>query len=155
MAKVLTSEEVTTRKMTLADIDAVMKIDAESFATTWPRDIFERELTENHFSTYLVMEMNEQVIGYVGMWMIIDEAQITNIAVLPSYRGKQLGSYLFEQAIRVALSSRMAKLSLEVRVSNIRAQHLYRKFGLVPGGIRKNYYTDNQEDAVVMWVDFK
>src|SRR5699024_12172189 len=106
-----------------------------------------------YFVTVIVIEVYGQVRGYVGMWMIIDEAQSTNIAILPSYRGKQLGTYLFEQAIRIALSSHMAKLSLEVRVSNIRAQHLYRKFGLVPGGIRKNYYTDNQEDAVVMWLD--
>src|SRR5699024_12186175 len=127
MAKVLTSEKVTTRKMTLADIDAVMKVDAESFSTTWPRDIFERELQENHFSTYIVMEVDGQVVGYVGMWMIIDEAQITNIAILPIYRGKQLGTYLFEQAIRIALSSHIAILSLEVRVSYIRAQHLSRK----------------------------
>src|SRR5699024_4191237 len=120
-----------------------------------PRDIFERELQENHFSTYIVMEVDGQVDGYVGMWMIIDEEQITNIAILPSYRGQQLGTYLFEQAIRIALSSHMATLSLEVRVPNIRAQRIYRKFGLEPGGIRKNYYTDNQEDAVVMWVDYK
>ncbi|SNZ15303.1 [SSU ribosomal protein S18P]-alanine acetyltransferase [Terribacillus aidingensis] len=141
------------RQMQLADIPAVYTIETASFATPWTIDIFEREITENTFASYFVIENEGVIAGYCGMWLVIDEAQITNIAILPSYRGKKLGEKLFAHVMEQAILAGAYRLSLEVRVSNLPAQHLYRKFGLVPGGIRKNYYTDNQEDAIVMWVN--
>ncbi|QXE03322.1 ribosomal protein S18-alanine N-acetyltransferase [Terribacillus sp. DMT04] len=139
--------------MQLADIPAAYTIETASFATPWTIDIFEREITENTFASYFVIEKEGVIAGYCGMWLVIDEAQITNIAILPSYRGKKLGEKLFAHVMEQAILAGAYRLSLEVRVSNLPAQHLYRKFGLVPGGIRKNYYTDNQEDAIVMWVN--
>lgn len=143
------------RKMTPLDIDDVMRIDVQSFSYPWTREIFEQELLHNHYAHYFVLENKEQMVGYVGLWIVEDDAQITNIAVLPDFRGKKLGEKLFRFAMQHALHEGAKRLSLEVRVSNKVAQNLYKKFGLVPGGIRKNYYTDNNEDALVMWVNLR
>ena len=87
------------------------------------------------------------------MWIILDECHITNIAVLPGYRGKKIGEQLMYHMMRVMMAMGAKRATLEVRVSNIVAQNLYRKFGFMNGGIRKAYYTDNNEDALVMWVN--
>ncbi|WP_413092335.1 ribosomal protein S18-alanine N-acetyltransferase [Terribacillus sp. 179-K 1B1 HS] len=147
------SAQVKVRPMRLADVSAVYAIETASFTVPWSIDIFEREITENTFANYFVIESDGVIAGYCGMWLVIDEAQITNIAILPEYRGQKLGEKLFAHVVEQAIFAGAYRLSLEVRVSNLTAQHLYRKFGLVPGGIRKNYYTDNQEDAIVMWVN--
>ncbi|WP_053217397.1 ribosomal protein S18-alanine N-acetyltransferase [Virgibacillus senegalensis] len=140
------------RQMRIEDINQVMQVEAASFGTPWTQDIFVNELIENPYAVYFVIEKAGTVIGYCGLWVIIDEAQITNIAILPQYRGKKYGQALFHYVINQAIALGAKQLSLEVRVSNIPAQNMYKKFGLVPGGIRKNYYTDNFEDALVMWV---
>ncbi|GGD22806.1 alanine acetyltransferase [Pontibacillus chungwhensis BH030062] len=140
------------RQMTEEDIDRVLQLEEACFATPWTRDAFEHELQDNPYAVYYVLEFEGVLVGYCGLWVIIDEAHITNIAILPEYRGMKLGQALFEVVMEKARLVGAIQLSLEVRVSNIVAQRLYRKYGLVPGGIRKNYYTDNQEDAVVMWV---
>lgn len=148
----MSAGEVMIREMIAQDIDQVLLIEESSFATPWSRDAFKSELNENPYATYFVIEIEEGVVGYCGLWMVIDEAHITNIAILPEYRGNGLGELLFNYVLNRAKQRRVVSLSLEVRVSNIIAQKMYRKYGLVPGGIRKNYYTDNQEDALVMWV---
>ncbi|WP_425445458.1 ribosomal protein S18-alanine N-acetyltransferase [Virgibacillus ndiopensis] len=145
--------ELVIRKMEATDIDNVYEVEKASFETPWTKDIFYQELIENQFANYFVMELDNQLIGYAGLWVVIDDAQITNIAVMPIYRGKKLGEKLFLYTMQQAIRLGANHLSLEVRTSNIVAQRMYRKFGLVPGGIRKNYYTDNQEDAIVMWVN--
>ena len=144
--------ELVIRKMEVVDVDQVLEVERATFATPWTTDVFYQELVDNQHAHYFVMELDRQIIGYVGMWIVLDEAQITNIAVLPSFRGHKFGEKLFGYTIQQAMIVGVTGLSLEVRVSNLVAQKMYRKFGLVPGGIRKNYYTDNQEDAVVMWV---
>ncbi|MDC3418595.1 ribosomal protein S18-alanine N-acetyltransferase [Aquibacillus salsiterrae] len=141
------------RQMQLSDINQVLEIEQSSFGLPWTEEVFQRELTENPYALYFVIENNERIFGYCGMWLVIDEAQITNIALLPAYRGRKYGVALFQYVINQAIALGASKLSLEVRVSNMVAQKLYRRFGLQPGGIRKNYYTDNNEDALVMWVN--
>ncbi|KAB8125694.1 ribosomal-protein-alanine N-acetyltransferase [Gracilibacillus oryzae] len=141
------------RQMTEADIDRVYEIDSLSFPKPWPKDIYQEELKTNNFARYFVATLDEEIIGYCGSWMILDEAQITNIAIAPSYRGNHYGEGLFQYVLNYAIANGIKHLSLEVRVSNLTAQKMYKKFGLVPGGIRKNYYTDNQEDALVLWVN--
>jgi ribosomal-protein-alanine N-acetyltransferase len=84
---------------------------------------------------------------------VIDEAHITNVAILPEYRGRKLGEALMEKMISVARSMGARSMTLEVRVTNNIAQSLYQKLGFQKGGIRKNYYSDNQEDALIMWVN--
>lgn len=145
--------ELTIRKMELVDIDQVMLVELASFSSPWNEQIFKQELTQNQHAYYYIIEIDQKIIGYVGMWVVFDDAQITNIAILPGFRGQNLGEKLFRFALQQAIGLGATRLSLEVRVTNIVAQKLYRKFGLVPGGIRKNYYTDNQEDAIVMWVN--
>lgn len=141
------------REMEIKDIEAVLEVERESFHTAWTKDIFHQEISKNPHAHYFVIEVEGNIVGYAGIWIVFDDAQITNIAILPAYRRKKLGEQLFRHIMRYAVLKGISRLSLEVRQSNIVAQRLYRKFGLVPGGIRKNYYTDNQEDAIVMWVN--
>jgi [ribosomal protein S18]-alanine N-acetyltransferase len=140
------------RFMTEEDIDQVMVIEHKSFTLPWSRDAFTNELANNQFAVYLVMEEDDAVIGYCGAWIVVDEAHVTNIAVLPEYRGKKLGEALMKKMMEAAKELGAVTMTLEARVTNIAAQSLYRKLGFQNGGIRKNYYTDNQEDAIVMWV---
>lgn len=134
------------------DIDQILKIEELSFATPWTRQSFENELNLNQFAVYLVLEKEGQIVGYCGMWLIVDEAHITNIAVLPEFRGQQLGEAILRMIMEIAKERGAKTMTLEVRVSNEVAQSLYRKLGFMNGGIRKKYYTDNYEDALVMWV---
>lgn len=145
--------ELIIRKMLVTDIDAVIKVEKASFTTPWPKDVFFQEITYNEYAHYFVVELDKEVIGYAGLWLVIDDTQITNIAIIPNYRGYKFGEKLFQYAFQYAVQMGTKRLSLEVRASNIPAQRMYRKFGLVPGGIRKKYYEDNQEDAIVMWVN--
>ncbi|WP_064091180.1 ribosomal protein S18-alanine N-acetyltransferase [Rossellomorea aquimaris] len=141
------------RFMTIDDLDAVMEIEHESFTIPWNRDAFINEIQQNHLSTYIVIEDEQRVVGYCGVWLVVDEAHITNVAVLPSYRGLGLGEDLMRRIMDIAKEVGARVMTLEVRVSNQAAQHLYRKLGFQDGGIRKRYYSDNQEDALVMWVN--
>ncbi|HJV16453.1 MAG TPA: ribosomal protein S18-alanine N-acetyltransferase [Bacillales bacterium] len=140
------------RYMKEEDIDQVMEVEHASFTVPWSRDAFYNELTNNQFATYIVLEENNKIIGYSGVWIVIDEAHVTNIAILPDYRGKKLGQIMMSKLIEIAKEKGAKSMTLEVRVSNDPALALYRKFGFQNGGIRKNYYSDNQEDALVMWV---
>ncbi|HXT37923.1 MAG TPA: ribosomal protein S18-alanine N-acetyltransferase [Chloroflexota bacterium] len=91
--------------------------------------------------------------GYAGLWLVIDEAHVTTIAVRPEYRGKGLGELLLVALTEIALDINARWLTLEVRVSNTTAQALYRKYGFKPAGVRPKYYSDNREDALIMWTD--
>jgi ribosomal-protein-alanine N-acetyltransferase len=147
------SKTITFRFMREEDIDQVMNVEMQSFTLPWTREAFYNELHHNQYARYLVLEDGGKIAGYCGAWIVVDEAHITNIAVLPEYRGKKLGEALLMKMIELARSMGAIRMTLEVRVSNTVAQSLYKKFGFQIGGIRKNYYTDNQEDAYVMWVN--
>lgn len=148
------SGTVVYRKMTVEDVLAVHQIELASFPTPWSLDSFYYEMTENQFAHYVVaVDENGVMLGFCGMWMVIDAAQITNVAVIEAARGRGVGEGLMRQAMLIAKEHHMDVMSLEVRVSNEVAQNLYRKLGFQDGGIRKGYYTDNQEDALVMWVN--
>ncbi|HWJ76665.1 MAG TPA: ribosomal protein S18-alanine N-acetyltransferase [Niallia sp.] len=140
------------RYMTIDDIDDVYKIETVSFTIPWSKEAFYNELTQNRFAKYIVIEHKEELVGYCGVWVVVDEAHITNIAILPAYRGMKLGETLLSKVMSEAKKHGANSMTLEVRVSNIVAQNLYRKLGFQDGAIRKNYYTDNHEDALVMWV---
>ncbi|SFC99894.1 [SSU ribosomal protein S18P]-alanine acetyltransferase [Bacillus sp. OV322] len=141
------------RMMKTEDIDQVLIVERKSFTLPWSRDAFFNELNHNQYAVYMVIEDEGEVIGYCGAWIVIDEAHITNIAILPDYRGQKLGEALLRKMIEISLSQGVKRMTLEVRVSNTTAISLYEKLGFQKGGIRKNYYTDNQEDAYVMWVN--
>ncbi|MEW4309449.1 ribosomal protein S18-alanine N-acetyltransferase [Rossellomorea marisflavi] len=139
--------------MTVDDVDAVMEIEEQSFTVPWSRESFISEMEENHLSMYIVIEDEGRIAGYCGVWMVVDEAHITNVAVLPSHRGKGYGELLMRKIMEMTIESGARVMTLEARVSNVPAQSLYRKLGFQNGGIRKRYYSDNQEDALVMWVN--
>ncbi|WP_338450798.1 ribosomal protein S18-alanine N-acetyltransferase [Niallia oryzisoli] len=141
------------RMMNIEDLDQIMEIEHKSFTVPWSREAFYNELTQNQFAVYLVIEADNRIVGYCGVWIVVDEAHVTNIAILPEYRGMKLGEALMKKMIETAKEYGALTMTLEVRVSNMVAQSLYRKFGFQGGAIRKNYYTDNQEDALVMWVN--
>jgi len=141
------------REMTEEDIDDVIKVDEASFPKAWSRDIYQTEINTNKHAHYFVILDDDLIMGFVGLWIVKEDAQVTNIAIDPAYRGHKIGEKLFGYALTYVIKQGAKRISLEVRVSNIVAQNLYRKFGLVPGGIRKNYYPDNGEDAIVMWAN--
>lgn len=141
------------RTMTMDDISDIMVIEHESFSLPWSEEAFRNELTLNHSARYLVMEYDNGLIGYAGMWNIVDESHITNIAIRTDYRGLHLGERLLKALMGWAVELGMLRMTLEVRVSNIAAQSLYSKFGFYPAGTRKGYYSDNHEDALIMWCE--
>lgn len=135
------------------DIPQIVAIEEVSFATPWTAEAFERELNMNEYAHYVVMETEEGILGYCGLWIVLDESHITNIAILPQYRGQRLGEALLQEVINKARALGAKTMTLEVRVSNEVAKKLYRRHGFQNGGIRKRYYTDNYEDGLVMWVN--
>jgi ribosomal-protein-alanine N-acetyltransferase len=143
------------RRMKLDDIDYICAIEKEAFTTPWSPGAFYNELSNNHFAHYMVMEAGLTIAGYAGMWLIMDEAHITNIAVRKEFRGQKLGERLVGELMKTAAFMGAARITLEVRATNQIAQNLYRKMGFEQAGVRKGYYTDNQEDALIMWADLK
>lgn len=141
------------RRMTLDDLDAVASIEAATFPTPWSKDSFRQELERNVAARYLVAEKAGQVIGYAGAWVILDESHITNIAIGEKHRGFGYGRKLTEALMQYLSNLGAAYATLEVRKSNIRAQNLYKSLGFIQLGVRKRYYEDNQEDALLMVCD--
>jgi ribosomal-protein-alanine N-acetyltransferase len=147
------AREVTFRMMRCEDIAQVCLIEIEAFPTPWSEQAFDHELTQNHFAHYIVMERHGELIGYCGMWLIIDEAHVTNIAVSSAWRGFKLGERLLAELGERAHRLGALRMTLEVRPSNTIAQNLYRKFGFYAAGVRHGYYSDNGEDALIMWAN--
>lgn len=141
------------RSMTMDDIATIVEIERESFASPWSEEAFRNELQSNLFAKYMIMEEEGVILGYGGMWLIVDEAHVTNIAVRAIYRGQGLGKKLLQELMRTALWLGALRMTLEVRVSNETAKSLYRKMGFYPSGIRPAYYSDNMEDALIMWAE--
>lgn len=145
--------DVRIEKMTLNDLDPVLEIEAVSYRTPWSRRAFTSELTENSYAHYFVARHDGRVIGYIGMWVILEESHITNIAVDPQFRRHGIGRRLLEDMFDRAAELGATRVTLEVRVSNTGAQSLYRQLGFADRGRRKGYYADTNEDAVIMWKD--
>lgn len=142
--------EVIIRPLVKEDLDELMEIERVSFPTPWSKESYVAEL-ENDFSLYLAACYQGRLVGYAGMWLIVDEGHVTNIAVHPDFRQRGLGVKLLQELMRLAAQRDIKGITLEVRPSNTPALRLYRKMGFVPNGIRKGYYTDSGEDAIVMW----
>lgn len=147
------SPAIVVRDMYLADLDDVLVIERSSFPTPWSRQSFLSELVDNTFAVYLVLEFCGRVAAYGGMWLILDEAHVTNVAVLPEFRGHGFGEAMMEGLITRAVERRAQRMTLEVARSNAVAQKLYAKLGFVQLGIRRGYYSNPVEDALIMWRD--
>ncbi|NTV89549.1 MAG: ribosomal protein S18-alanine N-acetyltransferase [Clostridiales bacterium] len=133
------------------DIDDILVVEELSFKIPWSRESFEEEIQVNELAIYLEAKAGARVIGYAGLWKVFDEGHITNIAVHPEFRKSGVGSALLEALIKRAAEAGIAAMTLEVRKSNIPARSLYAKYGFTEAGIRKGYYADNNEDAIIMW----
>lgn len=149
------------RSMQIEDLDAVLDIERVSFPTPWSRNAFISELTENNLCYYWVCVFSpegdgvegQRVVGYAGIWLIVDEVHITTIAIHPDWRGSGLGEALLHYIFLESLIKGGERITLEVRPSNLSARALYRKFGFKDVGRRRGYYTDTGEDAIIMWRD--
>ena len=137
--------------MRLKDIPNIMEVERLSFTTPWSRDAFISELLENDRAYYLVAKVDGKAIAYVGVWLIAGEGHITNVAVHPKYRRKGIGRSLMLTLEELVTSKNGERMTLEVRKSNLLAQNLYKNLGYRNLGVRKGYYRDNNEDAVIMW----
>jgi len=142
------------QRMTQEHIEDVLKIEEACFAIPWTKQDFEREMNENKLAIYIIAVLDGKIVGYAGMWHVVTEGHITNVAVLQQYRKQGIGNALIEEIIRIAEQKEMIGITLEVRIGNVAAQRLYTKYGFRPEGFRKNYYQDTKEDAVIMWKYF-
>jgi [ribosomal protein S18]-alanine N-acetyltransferase len=145
------TDPISIRPMRVEDINGVLEIEQMSFPTPWPRDAYQHELRDNRLACYLVAREFHRLVGYAGMWVILDEAHVTTIAVDPLHRRRRIGERLLVALIDEAVRRGARWVTLEVRKSNLGAQSLYRKYGFKDIGVRKGYYSDNREDAIVMW----
>ncbi|MCK9222562.1 MAG: ribosomal protein S18-alanine N-acetyltransferase [Limnochordia bacterium] len=134
----------------LEDVDELVAIEKASFPIPWSRESIVRELVYNSVASYVGYKLDGRLVGYAGIWIVEDEGHITNIAVYPEYRAQGIGSSLVEALIDLARRADVRIMSLEVRRSNQVAQSLYLKAGFQVVGVRKQYYSDNLEDALVM-----
>jgi ribosomal-protein-alanine N-acetyltransferase len=144
--------QVDIEKMKREDVSKVMEIERQCFATPWHESAYVTELS-NRSAYYVVAKLDGEIVGFTGMWVILDEAHITTIGVDPKHRGKRIGEQLLMALLDEAQKRHAKRATLEVRKSNKVAQNLYHKYGFIPAALRRGYYTDNGEDAIVMWVD--
>ena len=137
-------------RMTHADLAAVQQIEKVSFSTPWPSHAYSSELETNRLAHYLAVRAGSEVVGYAGIWLMVDEAHVTTFAVAPRQRRRGIGEVLLAELMALARRIGASVATLEVRVSNMPARRLYEKYGFMPVGVRRNYYSDDREDALIM-----
>ncbi len=136
--------------MAVRDIDEVQHVERASFPVPWPAYALRQEVETNRLAHYLVLRVGGRIVGYAGVWLMVDEAHVTTFAILPEWRRRGLGGRLMVAVMRLAQDLGARVGTLEVRLSNIPAQRLYQQFGFRPVGLRPRYYSDNAEDALIM-----
>ncbi len=140
---------ITLRTLALDDVDLAVTVEASVYPQPWSRQVFLDELGHPN-RTYLAAMSDSDLAGYGGVMVIEPEAHITTVVVAPGHRQNRIGTRLMLALANAAISRSARSLTLEVRMSNEAAQALYRRFGMAPVGVRKNYY--RTEDALIMWV---
>lgn len=146
--------EMVIRKATEKDVAQIADLEKICFPFPWSEKAFGKELKENILAFYILAEVKEtgQIIGYAGVWLIQGEGHITNVAVHPDFRRKHIGMAIVEVLMKESRKQAGIKtFTLEARKSNIAAIELYKKFGFAEVGVRKGYYQENNEDALIMW----
>lgn len=143
---------ITIRKMQMEDVETVADLDTKCFPTPWTAAAYYTEVN-NPSAYYVVAKSVGEIVGYAGMWMIMDEAHITTIGVDPRFRGRKIGERVLVHMLDEAIHRGGRRATLEVRRNNSVAQQLYAKYHFHTVAIRKGYYANNNEDALVMWID--
>ncbi|MBQ7891476.1 MAG: ribosomal protein S18-alanine N-acetyltransferase [Erysipelotrichaceae bacterium] len=138
------------RLMKETDLPIVLELEEQLFTSTWKMDDFLYEMNENPFSQMFVWEEDSEIVGYMGIWIIFEQAQLTNLAVNKKYQGKGYGRKLLEMGISLCQEASCEIMTLEVRQSNVVAKSLYQSCGFEKVSVKKDYYQDNHEDADVM-----
>jgi ribosomal-protein-alanine N-acetyltransferase len=142
--------KVVIEPMRMGDLATVHQIERASFTTPWPSHAYRTELESNRLAQYLVVRIDKRVVAYAGMWLMVDEAHITTFAVDPRWRRRRIGERLLMTLLDMARDRRAREATLEVRLSNLAARRLYEKYGFRPVGLRPRYYSDDNEDALIM-----
>jgi ribosomal-protein-alanine N-acetyltransferase len=132
-------------------VRAVLAIEQQVFPRPWSSALYMSEIAQPATRIYLVATVDGAVVGYAGCMLLAGEGHITTVGVDPSWQGRRVGMRIVYEVTTEARRRGATALTLEVRVSNHKAQELYRLFGFVPAGIRKGYYAEVNEDAIVMW----
>ena len=141
---------ITYRHMTRQDCEAIHQIELATFPEPWSLQSFIDEMERNACARYIVAEEAGQLLGYAGAWLILDEGHITNVAVTKERRGEGIGRGLMQALMQYAANMGVQYMTLEVRKSNLTAQKLYHSLGFIDLGVRKRYYEDNGEDALLL-----
>ncbi len=142
--------ELIIRSATINDAKEMAHTEILCFSDPWSQDAFEKELTENHLAMYMVAEVAGKAIGHAGVWIVVDQGHITNVAVRPAFRRQKIGERLLKRMLEDSITKGVMEHTLEVRASNQSAIQLYEKFGFRSVNVRKRYYEDNGEDAIIM-----
>lgn len=143
------------KDMALEDLDRVYEIEKASFPKPWSIETLAKELTENPHAKYRLLVDDGEILGYYGVWIVLDEVHLVSLAIAPEHRSKGYGKLLMEDLIEQAKIHQAAIIGLEVRVSNEAAINLYRAYGFEVGAIRESYYEDEGEDAYVMVLELE
>lgn len=144
---------LTIEAMGLDDLAEVQAIEQASFTTPWPPHAYRSEIESNRLATYVVVRIEGHVVAYAGMWLLVDEAHVTTFAVHPGWRRRRIGERLLLALLDLAADRHAREATLEVRLSNLAARRLYEKYGFRPVGLRPRYYSDDNEDALIMTTD--
>ncbi len=148
----MTTAPVRIEPMRRRHLRAVLRIERRVYTRPWSYGLYSGELNlpeQNRF--YRVARVGGRVVGYGGLMFVPDEAHVTTLAVHPDWQGRRIGARLLLVLAREAVSRGVEGLTLEVRMGNDAARALYQRFGFAPAGVRKNYYAEVGEDALVMW----
>jgi [ribosomal protein S18]-alanine N-acetyltransferase len=138
------------RDATLCDLDSIYTIEEASFSSPWSRAALAAEITERSWSRFIVATLHGQLVGYMIYWVVASEIHLLNLAVDPMWRRCGIGTALLSHLIDQAKEKKQTEIFLEVRVSNHSARRLYRRFDFEPLSVRRGYYADTGEDALVM-----
>jgi [ribosomal protein S18]-alanine N-acetyltransferase len=141
------------QRMRRRHLKGIMAIERQVYPRPWSPNLFLSEMGDPRNRAYLVAKLGKDVVGYGGIMSYGDEAHVTNIAVDPAHHRRKIGTRLLYELIQEGLRMGAQAISLEVRVSNWGAQRLYGRFGFRPVGVRKGYYQETGEDALIMWAD--
>jgi ribosomal-protein-alanine N-acetyltransferase len=145
--------ELELRRLDLGDLDAIERIERASYPTPWSRSMFASELAKPSSLSFGAVDETGTLVGYLVLSRYVDAWHIMNVAVAPERRRQGIASALLQRLLELTKDDSLRGYTLEVRVSNLGAIRLYERFGFRRKGIRRGYYTDNREDALIMWRD--